>query len=105
MNNSVYSVTEITVYIRHLLEENDLLQSVNIQGEVSYVTYHRSGHVYFTVKAANSQLSCGWFKPYVKRSIRLTEGMEVNMTGDITVYPPRGAYQLKVYDISKKTQH
>ena len=102
MNNSVYSVTEITVYIRHLLEENDLLQSVNIQGEVSNVTYHRSGHVYFTVKDANSQLSCVWFKPYVKHNIRLTEGMEVNMTGDITIYPPRGAYQLKVYEISKK---
>ncbi|MEM6766547.1 MAG: exodeoxyribonuclease VII large subunit [Bacteroidota bacterium] len=102
MNTLTYSVSELTAYIRHLLEENDLLQSVKVQGEISNVTYHRSGHVYFTVKDVASQLSCVWFKPYVSRSIRLTEGMEVSMKGDITVYPPRGAYQLKVYEVSQK---
>jgi len=97
----VYSVSGITLYIKHLLEEDPLLQEVEVRGEVSNLTYHRSGHVYFSVKDAQAQLSCAMFKSFAQRAEKIQEGDEIIVSGDISVYAPRGNYQLLVKKVRK----
>lgn len=69
--------------------------SVMVEGEVSRVTYHNSGHLYFTLKDKNSSISCVMFKGNNQRlKFRVEEGMAVIISGGISVYTPRGSYQI-----------
>ncbi|MEZ4851849.1 MAG: exodeoxyribonuclease VII large subunit [Bacteroidia bacterium] len=95
------SVSELTHYIKHLLEDHPALQGVQVQGEVSNITYHSSGHVYFSVKDKDAQLSCVMFRTYAQNAIRMTSGDKVIITGELTVYPPRGNYQMMVRGVKK----
>jgi exodeoxyribonuclease VII large subunit len=68
-----------------------------VEGELSRVTYHNSGHVYFTLKDSSSSISCVMFKGNASRlKFRLEEGLKVVLEAAITVYKPRGQYQLNV---------
>jgi len=68
---------------------------VMVEGEVSRVTYHGSGHLYFTLKDRNSAISCVMFKGNNQRlKFRVEEGMQVIIGGGISVYTPRGSYQI-----------
>jgi exodeoxyribonuclease VII large subunit len=95
------SVSELTHYIKHLLEDNPVLQGVQVQGEVSNITYHSSGHVYFSVKDKEAQLSCVMFRSYAQNATRMKSGDQVTLTGELTVYPPRGNYQMMVRGVKK----
>lgn len=99
--NTAYSVEEITQYIRSRLEEDPSLQDISIRGEISNLTYHRSGHVYFAVKDPKAQLSCVMFKMFAQHAPRMREGDKVILNGSINVYVPRGSYQLVVRSIQK----
>lgn len=69
--------------------------SILVEGEVSRVTYHGSGHLYFTLKDKNSAISCVMFKGNnQKLKFRVEEGMQVIIGGGISVYTPRGSYQI-----------
>ncbi|MDX2248187.1 MAG: exodeoxyribonuclease VII large subunit [Bacteroidia bacterium] len=96
-----WSVSEITAYIKHLLEDDPALHGVNVSGEVSNLTYHRSGHVYFSVKDREAQLSCVMFRAYAQQSVQLKEGDQVVVTGEMTIYAPRGNYQMMVRAVKK----
>ncbi len=68
---------------------------VYVEGEISNLTYHNSGHIYFSVKDESSTISCVMFRgnaQYLK--FRLEVGAKINIHGSITVYAPRGNYQL-----------
>lgn len=91
-----WSVAELTAYIKDLLESDAALIGVQVSGEVSNLTYHGSGHVYFTLKDAQAQVSCAMFRAQARLAPRLSEGQRIVATGDISVYPPRGSYQLVV---------
>jgi exodeoxyribonuclease VII large subunit len=66
-----------------------------VEGEVSRVTYHGSGHLYFTLKDKNSSISCVMFKGNNQRlKFRVEEGMAVILGGGISLYTPRGSYQI-----------
>ncbi len=68
---------------------------ISVIGEVSRVTYHSSGHLYFSLKDENSTISCVMFKGNNQRlKFRVQEGMEVIVSGGISVYTPRGSYQI-----------
>lgn len=77
-----------------------------VAGEVSNLVRHSSGHVYFTLKDAHAQLSCAMFKGVAMQYLRNLpgHGEQVVVQGDISVYPPRGGYQLIVRAISKAGQ-
>lgn len=93
----IYSVSEITGYIRVLLEENPDLQDIWVQGEVSNVSFPSSGHIYFTLKDENASLRCviwKWTAQYFH--IRLEDGMAVDIHGKISVYEKGGQYQFYV---------
>ena len=101
---TTYSVKELTFYIKHVLEQDRLLQGVKVSGEISNLTYHRSGHVYFAIKDAETQLTCVMFKGYAQYAPKMQEGDQVILSGNITVYAPRGNYQMLVKHVRKEGQ-
>ena len=96
-----YSVSELTAYLKHLLESDPILQEVRVSGEISNLTYHSSGHVYFSIKDSGAQLSCVMFRAYAQFAYRMKQGDKVVVTGEMSIYPPRGNYQLLVRKVQK----
>jgi exodeoxyribonuclease VII large subunit len=90
-----FTVSKLTFFIRKLLEEDEVLQDVWVQGEISNLSRPASGHVYFTLKDSNASLKgVMWKTSAVRLEIALRDGMEVEVHGKIGVYEPQGAYQL-----------
>ncbi len=97
MDNSVLTVTELSQRVKGAVEKNPALENVAVRGEISNITYHGSGHIYFSLKDSNSLVNAVFFK-YANRSLdlKLTEGMSVVASGSVTVYEKRSAYQIIV---------
>jgi exodeoxyribonuclease VII large subunit len=90
-----WTVSRLTFYIRKLLEENEILQDVWVQGEISNLSKPASGHVYFTLKDQSAALKCVMWKTSAARlSLPLQNGMEVEVHGRIGIYEISGQYQL-----------
>ena len=90
-----WTVSKLTFFIRRLLEENEVLQDVWVQGEISNLSRPASGHVYFTLKDSNAALKCVMWKTAAARlRMGLQDGMEVEVHGRIGVYEVSGQYQL-----------
>lgn len=90
-----WTVSRLTFYIRKLLEEDETLQDVWVQGEVSNLSRPASGHVYFTLKDSSAALKCVMWKTSASRlGIALQDGMEVEVHGRIGIYEVSGQYQL-----------
>ncbi|MBT6504409.1 MAG: exodeoxyribonuclease VII large subunit [Deltaproteobacteria bacterium] len=89
------TITELTRGIKHLLEGN--LGRVFLQGEISNLARPNSGHLYFNVKDDNAQIAGVMFRSVAQRTrFALENGLEILLHGRITVYEPRGVYQLIV---------
>src|SRR6478672_7957742 len=89
----VLSVESLNRQIRQLIEGE--LGLVWVQGEISNFKAHTSGHFYFSLKDAKSQISAVMFRGYNSRlKFKPTDGMEVVVRGRVTVYEPRGNYQI-----------
>jgi len=93
--NKVLTVSEITNQIKSVLENQ--FDEIDVVGEISNFKAHFSGHWYFTLKDANAQISCTMWKG-LNNYVFFTpqDGMKVIVKGKITVYPPRGNYQIDV---------
>ena len=89
-----YTVSGITTYIRNVLEGSPTLRALEVEGEVS--ESRLSGQLYFTIKDAMASLACVMFASDMRYGLRqpLEIGMQVRVTGRITVYPKQGKYQL-----------
>ncbi len=95
------TVTELTARIQDSLEGEFHGQWVT--GEISRFTRAASGHVYLSLKDAGAELGAViWRTTATRIRFDLESGMEVLAFGDITVYPPRGQYQLKITKIEPK---
>lgn len=80
-----------------LLEGNDRLQNVWVRGEISNFTHHTSGHMYFSLKDADSRLKCIMFASYNQKLAFIPrEGAKVLACGNISVYERDGQYQFYV---------
>ncbi len=91
----VFSVAELTTQIRRALEKQ--IGSVWVGGEVTNLRFQSSGHIYFTLKDASSQVSCVLFRgETVAHRDLLEDGQKLLLQGDVTVYEARGQYQLIV---------
>ena len=91
----VLSVSELTGQIRALLEKQ--IGQIWVGGEITNLRAQSSGHIYFTLKDANAQLSCVLFsREKVSQRELLADGQKVLLQGDVTVYEARGQYQLIV---------
>lgn len=93
----IYSVSEITDYIKSLIENDGDLRSLMLRGEISNFKRYPSGHCYFTLKDATSQLKCVMFKSRAQY-LRFvpTNGLKAVATGSIGIYERDGVYQLYV---------
>jgi len=90
----IYKVSELTKTIRAILEESPISE-VWIEGEVSNLSRPFSGHLYFKLKDAESQIDCAIFRPLADRvKFDLEDGISILLQGRLTVYEPRGNYQI-----------
>lgn len=92
----IFSVGELTRAVRAALENG--IGAVWVRGEISNLRRQASGHQYFTLKDAGAQLACVLFAGAARtlRGLRLADGMQVQLFGELTVYEARGQYQLIV---------
>lgn len=91
----VYSVSDITYGLKTLLEDN--YSDIWIQGEITNYKHHTSGHRYFSLKDERAVIQATLFKQYNKLiKFSLEDGLEVKVHGSISIYPPRGQYQINV---------
>jgi exodeoxyribonuclease VII large subunit len=89
------TVSQLTNAIRTSLESR--FASVWVEGEISNFKAHSSGHWYFTIKDPNAQLRAKCFRSSNQRiRFKPTDGLHVRARGKLTVYPPRGEYELVV---------
>ena len=94
----VLSVSELTGQIKRLLEQQ--IGPVWVSGEITNLRAQSSGHCYFTLKDAGAQLNCVLFRGEAAPARALLEdGRKVFLQGDVTVYEPRGQYQLIVHAV------
>ncbi len=101
--NSPISVSTLNTQIKSLLETTFI--NVSVEGEISNLTYHNSGHIYFSIKDEKSTISCVMFKGNAKYlKFRLEVGQKIVVSGTITVYTPRGSYQLMCSKIEPSGQ-
>jgi exodeoxyribonuclease VII large subunit len=98
IEKNVITITELTRQIKYSLESS--FPRVWVEGEISNFKHHTSGHLYFTLKDEGAQLSAVMWRSRVSYlSFQPEDGMKVIARGSITVYPPRGNYQLDVEQI------
>ncbi len=91
------TVSELTRYLRQLLESDPVLQDVWVRGEVSNLSRPTSGHVYFTLKDSTASLRCViWRMNAGRLRFDLTNGQAVEAHGTISLYERDGQYQLYV---------
>jgi len=97
----VWTVSELNRLLKELLESS--LEPFWLRGEIGDITLHRSGHVYFTLKDAGSQVPAVMFRGVeTARRLELRTGVEIEVYGHLTVYEPRGAYQVLVQLVRPK---
>ena len=90
---TVITVSQLNKHIRELLEGQ--FSTLWLKGEISNFKAHTSGHFYFSLKDAKAQISAVMFRGYNSQlRFRPEDGMEVLVRGKITVYEPRGNYQI-----------
>lgn len=95
MAQQVLTITQINEYIRAMMDQDRLLNSVAVKGEISNYKLYPSGHHYFTLKDETGALKCVMFKGNAfKMRFRPENGMKVIAMGKISVFPRDGAYQL-----------
>lgn len=91
----VFSVGQINRYIKNLLENDFILNSLLVQGEISNFKAHSSGHWYFTLKDAQGAIACVMFQQDAAQVPFLPEnGMQVILYGHVSLYERTGQYQL-----------
>ncbi len=88
------SVTSLNTKIKSLLEAT--FMRILVEGEVASVTYHSSGHLYFSIKDDKSSIKCVmWRSSVAKLKFRIEKGMHIVVEGSVSVYTPRGEYQFQ----------
>ncbi|MBO7310219.1 MAG: exodeoxyribonuclease VII large subunit [Clostridia bacterium] len=91
------SVTQLNKYVKTLMQSDDFLSSICVSGEISNFKRHSSGHLYFTLKDEQSEISAVMFRASASGlSFLPSNGMKVTVFGSVTVYEAAGRYQIYV---------
>lgn len=94
----ILSVSSLNEQIKSLVEES--FSRILVEGELSRITYHNSGHIYFSLKDEDSTIKAVIFKTNaIKLKFQLQEGQKVILDGAISLYKPRGEYQINAFSI------
>lgn len=103
MEIKVLTVTEVNTYVKRILDNDFILNNLSVKGEISNLTYHYSGHIYFSIKDSSGKLSCVMFKSNAMNlKMKLREGMSVIIKGRISMYPQNGTVQLYCDEIEEE---
>ncbi len=94
MPQKIYTVSELNRETGQLLGEHFL--SIFVEGEISNLSIPPSGHYYFTLKDANAQVRCAMFRSNQRKSFKPANGKQVLVKAQVSLYEPRGDYQLIV---------
>ena len=97
----ILRVTDLNRRVRSLLDADSVLADVWVEGEISQPSFPPSGHCFFTLKDANSQVRCALFREELSRAVvRPTHGMNVIIHGRVRAYEAQGVYQLYVESLT-----
>ena len=89
MKSKVFSVTQINTYIKRMFQSDYALRRISIKGQVSNCKYHSSGHIYFSLKDEESQISCVMRGPADREWLKIkkdNEKYKICRNSDITMY-------------------
>lgn len=101
MSKNIYTVSEVNAYLKTSIEQNPNFINISLQGEISNIANHSSGHIYFTIKDDKAQIRAIMFAFNAKNlQFKLKEGLKIVATGSIKVYEPQGTYSLQVVTLS-----
>ena len=102
MEPVIFSVSEVNRAIKQFIEGTQTFKNIFIQGELSNITYYKSGHLYFTLKDDRASVKCAIFK-YTFKNIPsdLKEGDQVKIMGSATIYEANGSYQIIAESLEK----
>lgn len=99
-SGTLLSISDVNNYIKNVLTNDESLKFIHIKGEISNFKVYPSGHIYFSLKDSKSVIQAVMFANYTsKLTFAPNNGDEVTVLASIDVYPPRGNYQLMVYEM------
>ena len=91
------TVTELSQYLRALMESDEILRDLWVSGEISNLSQPASGHIYFTLKDSSSALRCvTWRTTAARLLVHLRNGQAVEAHGATSLYERDGQYQLYI---------
>lgn len=103
MKDRIYSVYELNTMVKNYLEENPMLKDFFLKGEISNITYYKSGHLYFTLKDQKASVKCvAFYYKYKKIDESLKEGDLVKIFGKVSLYEANGNFQVLVSHVEKE---
>lgn len=98
----VMSVSALNNYVKSIFDNDRALKSVSVQGEISNLKIHTSGHLYFSLKDASAQISAVMFKSAAYGlKFRPENGMRVTLHGSVSIYAAGGTYQVYVSSMQR----
>ena len=102
-NRNVFTVGQLNAYIKDMFMQDLLLPNILVRGEISNCKYHASGHIYFTLKDPKGVVNCVMFAGNRSGlSFRLTEGQQVIVAGEVSVFERDGKYQIYARQIIRE---
>ncbi|SFC96858.1 exodeoxyribonuclease VII large subunit [Clostridium uliginosum] len=105
MRIKTLTVSDLTNYIKKVMDSDFILNNLSVKGEISNLKFHSSGHIYFSLKDNNGKINCVMFKSKASLlDISLQDGMEVIIKGRASLYPATGSFQLYCDEIKKEGQ-
>jgi len=100
MSRKIFTVSQVNRYVKHLFSHDYLLNNIWVNGEISNLKMHNSGHIYFTLKDKAGAISSVMFKGNADGlKFGLEEGMAVLVKGYVSMYEKTGQYQLYIEKI------
>ena len=101
MRELIFTVKELNFYVKTLLERDENLTRVFVRGEISNLTKHGSGHIYFTIKDSEAAVKAVMFKfSAMKLNFELAAGMKIIAQGRVSVYEAAGQYQFYIDSVT-----
>lgn len=103
MKIKTLSVSEVSNYLKKIIDNDFILMNLSVKGEISNLKYHSSGHIYFSLKDEGSKINAIIFKDdALKLNFRLEEGMSIRVKGRVSIYPPSGNLQLYIKEVEEE---
>jgi exodeoxyribonuclease VII large subunit len=98
-NARIVAVSRLAVYLRNVLANDKWLRNIGVRGEISNLSVHKSGNVYFDLKDADALLSCVVWNDRAAQLPRLENGRQAIAYGEISAYIKASRYQLIAYRV------